>query len=51
MRYGLLGFPSLVLIDPQGRIQARHTGVWSREEIEARLEAIEAAALAGPGKG
>jgi len=48
MRYGLLGFPSLVLIDPEGRIQARHTGVWSREEIEARLEAIQAAALAAP---
>ena len=44
MRYGILGFPSLVLIDPEGRIQARHTGVWSREEIEDRLEAIQNAA-------
>lgn len=42
MRFGILGFPSLVLIDPQGRIRARHTGVWSRAEIEQRLEAIEA---------
>jgi peroxiredoxin len=40
LRYGVLGFPSLVVIDPEGRIQARHMGVWSREEIEARLEAI-----------
>jgi len=40
MRYGVLGFPSLILIDPEGRIQVRHTGVWSREEIEERLEAI-----------
>jgi peroxiredoxin len=40
LRYGILGFPSLVLVDPEGRIQARHTGVWSREEIESHLEAI-----------
>lgn len=40
LRYGVLGFPSLILIDPEGRIQARHTGVWSREEIEERLESI-----------
>ncbi len=44
MRYGLLGFPSLVLIDPEGRILVRHTGVWSREEIEDRLESIRSAA-------
>lgn len=40
LQYGILGFPSLVLVDPEGRIQARHTGVWSREEIDAHLEAI-----------
>lgn len=44
MRYGILGFPSLVLIDPEGRIRARHTGVWSRAEIEERLESIQGAA-------
>ncbi len=40
MRYGVLGFPSLVLVDREGRIQARHTGVWRRDEIDAHLEAI-----------
>lgn len=40
MRFGILGFPSLVVIDAAGRIRARHTGVWSRDEIEAQLEAI-----------
>jgi peroxiredoxin len=51
MRYGLLGFPALVLIDPEGRIQARHTGVWSREEIEARLEAMARSAVSSPPPG
>jgi peroxiredoxin len=46
VQYGILGFPSLVVIDPSGQIQARHTGVWSREEIEDHLEAIRAASLA-----
>lgn len=40
MHYGILGFPSLVVIDPEGRIRARHTGVWTREEIDEQLEAI-----------
>lgn len=44
MRYGLLGFPSLVFIDPEGQIQVRHTGVLSREEIEEQLEALQKAA-------
>lgn len=43
MRYGLLGFPSLVFIDPEGRIQVRHTGVLSREEIEEQLEKLQQA--------
>ena len=34
MRYGVLGYPTLMLIDPEGRIAVRHTGVWSRPEIE-----------------
>ncbi len=42
LRYGVLGFPSLVLVDGEGRIRARHMGVWSREEIETRLEALRA---------
>lgn len=40
MHYGILGFPSLVVIDPEGRIRARHTGVWTREEIDEQLAAI-----------
>lgn len=43
MRYGILGFPSLVVIDGAGRIRARHTGVWSREEIDDQLEALRRA--------
>lgn len=43
VRYGVLGFPSLVILDPEGRIRLRHTGVLRRDEIEAELEAIEAA--------
>ena len=48
MRYGLLGFPSLVVVDEAGRICARHTGVWTREEIDDRLEAIRRAPLPAP---
>jgi peroxiredoxin len=40
MRYGVVGYPTLMLIDPQGRIAKRHTGVWSRPEIEDVVEAI-----------
>ena len=40
MRYGVLGFPTLVIIDPNGGIYTRHTGVWSRPEIESVLDQI-----------
>jgi len=40
MRYGVVGYPTLMLIDPQGQIAKRHTGVWSRPEIEDVVEAI-----------
>lgn len=40
MRYGVLGFPSLVIIDPNGGIHTQHTGVWSRPEIESVLDQI-----------
>lgn len=46
--YGLLGFPSLVLIDEEGSIRARHTGVWSREEIDEAIEAIRARPRSAP---
>jgi len=42
MRYGVIGFPSLVIIDPSGGIHTRHTGVWSRPEIESVLDEIRA---------
>jgi hypothetical protein len=38
MRYGVIGFPTLVIIDPSGGIHTRHTGVWSRPEIESVLD-------------
>ncbi len=40
MRYGVFGFPTLVIIDPSGAVRTRHTGVWSRPEIEAVLDEI-----------
>jgi cytochrome c biogenesis protein CcmG/thiol:disulfide interchange protein DsbE len=40
MRYGVIGFPTLVIIDPDGGIYTRHTGVWSRPEIESVLDQI-----------
>ena len=40
MRYGIFGFPTLVVIDPDGAIHTRHTGVWSRPEIESVLDQI-----------
>lgn len=40
MRYGVIGFPTLVIIDTDGGIYTRHTGVWSRPEIESVLTEI-----------
>ena len=40
MDFGVIGFPSLIVLDPQGRIFKRHTGVWSRPEIEEVLELV-----------
>lgn len=40
--YGVIGFPTLVVIDPSGRIHTRHTGVLSRPELDAILAAIRA---------
>ncbi|MEZ4330637.1 MAG: TlpA disulfide reductase family protein [Myxococcota bacterium] len=48
MRYGLLGFPSLIVVDEAGRIRVRHTGVWTRDEIDDQLEAIRRAPLPEP---
>jgi cytochrome c biogenesis protein CcmG/thiol:disulfide interchange protein DsbE len=38
--YGVLGFPTLVIIDPAGGIHTRHIGVLSRPELEEILDEI-----------
>lgn len=40
MRFGVIGFPTLLVIDPAGRIHTQHTGVLSRPELEDILEQI-----------
>lgn len=40
MRYGVIGFPTLVIIDQNGGIHTRHTGVLSRPEIESILDSL-----------
>jgi thiol-disulfide isomerase/thioredoxin len=40
MRFGVIGFPTLLIIDPNGGIHTRHTGVLSRPEIESILDEI-----------
>ena len=47
MRFGVIGFPTLLIIDPLGGIHTRHTGVLSRPEIESVLEEIRSAAHTG----
>lgn len=45
MRYGVIGFPTLVIIGPSGGIHTRHIGVLSRPEIETVLDEIRLEAL------
>lgn len=40
MKFGVIGFPTLLILDPTGGIHTRHTGVLSRPEIESILEEI-----------
>ena len=40
MRYGVIGFPTLIVLDPDAGIFTRHMGVWSRAEIEEVLDAV-----------
>ena len=40
MKYGVLGYPTLVIIDPDGGIYTRHMGVLSRPELEEILDEI-----------
>ena len=41
MRFGVLGFPTLLVIDPSGGIHTQHVGVLSRPELERILDEIE----------
>jgi len=47
MEFGVIGFPTLLIIDPLGGIHTRHTGVLSRPEIESILEEIRLEGLVG----
>jgi thiol-disulfide isomerase/thioredoxin len=48
MRYGAIGFPTLVVIDPQGGIHTRHTGVLSRPELDEIIESIRVESRSEP---
>ncbi len=50
--FGAIGFPTLIVVDPEGRIHTRHVGVLSRAELdeivtEIRMEARLAAVSDG----
>jgi thiol-disulfide isomerase/thioredoxin len=40
MRFGVIGFPTLFVIDPDGGIHTQHVGVLSRPELEEILDEI-----------
>jgi thiol-disulfide isomerase/thioredoxin len=40
MRYGVIGYPTLFVIDPNGVIRLQHVGVLSRPELEDILDEI-----------
>jgi thiol-disulfide isomerase/thioredoxin len=43
-RYGVIGYPTLLIIDPNGGIHTQHVGVLSRPELEAIFEEIRSEA-------
>jgi thiol-disulfide isomerase/thioredoxin len=47
MQFGVFGFPTLLIVDKDGRIHTRHTGVLGRPEIEAILEEIRSSSPIG----
>jgi len=47
-RYGAVGFPTLVIVAPDGSVDSRHVGLIERAELEKALESQRAAARAGP---
>jgi thiol-disulfide isomerase/thioredoxin len=40
MRYGVIGFPTLLIIDPDGGIHTQHVGVLDRPKLEEILDEI-----------
>jgi peroxiredoxin len=46
--YGVIGFPTLFVIDPQGRVHTQHTGVLSRPELDEILDEIAREPLRPP---
>ena len=36
-RYGAMGFPTLVIVDPEGHIDSRHVGLIERDQLEEAL--------------
>lgn len=41
-RYGALGFPALVVIDPEGGIDSLHVGLSEAAEVEAAIAEVQA---------
>lgn len=39
--FGAIGFPTLVVVDPEGRIHTRHVGVLSRAELDEIVAEIQ----------
>ena len=42
-RYGAVGFPTLVIVDPEGNIESRHVGLIEVADIEDAFERIRSA--------
>jgi len=40
MRFGVRGFPTLIVIDPNGAIRTQHVGILSRPDLEDLLDEI-----------
>jgi hypothetical protein len=49
-RYGAPGFPSLVVIGPEGRIESVHVGVLEAETLEAIIGEVASSRLVAHGE-
>ena len=47
LRFGVLGYPTLFVIDPEGNVHTQHVGVQSRTELEEITDSIRREAAAG----